>query len=632
MKSHNPPSLAANSPWQTFRKWLAPLIVLLSFGTSAFAQNSGNIIVTPSSTNTKVGQTFNVKVRVEVLQGSVDAAAVYLPFDNTILNVTAIAPSSGNPLPIPSQPLDPIGTINSSGLIRYVAGTASSFPTTSFDFLDITFSVLAQPTGGITPLNFSTGPFPNITTLRRSGTPILNSLGNGVVGISLSACATTPTANISSSSFCINGPVNLNLATSPAPTGAGPWDLTVNGTTYNNVNAGSQFASFPTPRLSIFTTTPAPPTFNNGGGIVLGVRFVSDVAGYVRAIRFFGPSVTTGTFSVQLWEEGNITAPVATGTVTSVTPNAWNQVNLASSVLINPGIVYIASYYSSAGNYTATGSGFSSQVQNGPLTALASSAGGNGVTDFGGSVSYPGQSFGFNYWTDVVFTPNTYTYNLTAVKDANECVTIGSPLQQLTVTLNATTPACGALPVSLTGLSANAQGSDIIVKWSTATEENNKGFEVQRSVTGLANDWQTIGFVAGAGNSTSLRNYTYVDANLSPRKYFYRVNQIDLNNAGKLSSVVSAEINGKVKFVLEQNYPNPFRDQGTTIRFTLPQSERVNLSLYDLHGRLIKVLVNGAKDAGTHAITVDAGSLTAGVYYYKIQAGDFSDVKKMTVQ
>jgi hypothetical protein len=83
-------------------------------------------------------------------------------------------------------------------------------------------------------------------------------------------------------------------------------------------------------------------------------------------------------------------------------------------------------------------------------------------------------------------------------------------------------------------------------------------------------------------------------------------------------------------YSLGQNYPNPFTKR-TNIPFTLPRAERVNLVLYDVSGRIVKVLVNASKDAGIHNVNFNGGSLAKGIYFYKIQAGEFSEIKKLTV-
>jgi len=98
-------------------------------------------------------------------------------------------------------------------------------------------------------------------------------------------------------------------------------------------------------------------------------------------------------------------------------------------------------------------------------------------------------------------------------------------------------------------------------------------------------------------------------------------------------STKPADVNNNVEkaFFLSQNFPNPANGH-TTIRFTLPQAEKVNLSLFDVNGRIIKLLVNGSMEAGTHTVNLSTAVLSKGVYYYKIQAGNFTDVKKLTIQ
>ena len=82
---------------------------------------------------------------------------------------------------------------------------------------------------------------------------------------------------------------------------------------------------------------------------------------------------------------------------------------------------------------------------------------------------------------------------------------------------------------------------------------------------------------------------------------------------------------------LRQNYPNPFNSE-TTITFTLAKAGKVNLSLYDLSGRLVRVLVNENREAGTHSVRVNGGILKKGLYMYRLQTGNYSAVKKMVMQ
>jgi hypothetical protein len=106
-------------------------------------------------------------------------------------------------------------------------------------------------------------------------------------------------------------------------------------------------------------------------------------------------------------------------------------------------------------------------------------------------------------------------------------------------------------------------------------------------------------------------------------------------------NLLRASINGKlitsvgpkfakvpVEFVLEQNYPNPFNPT-TTIKFELPKSSQVRLSVYDMLGREVSLLVNEKREAGVHEVKFDASKLASGVYFYRMQAGDFVLTRKL---
>jgi hypothetical protein len=83
-------------------------------------------------------------------------------------------------------------------------------------------------------------------------------------------------------------------------------------------------------------------------------------------------------------------------------------------------------------------------------------------------------------------------------------------------------------------------------------------------------------------------------------------------------------------YSLGQNYPNPFGKR-TNIPFTLARPEKVDMVLYDVSGRIVKVLVNGSREAGSHIVNFNAGPLAKGIYFYKIRAGEFSEMKKLTI-
>ena len=83
-------------------------------------------------------------------------------------------------------------------------------------------------------------------------------------------------------------------------------------------------------------------------------------------------------------------------------------------------------------------------------------------------------------------------------------------------------------------------------------------------------------------------------------------------------------------YYLYQNYPNPFNPV-TKINYSLAKNGYVTLRVYDILGRVITTLVNDVKEAGNYIIDFDASELSSGVYYYKLESGDYSQVRKMTV-
>ncbi len=153
------------------------------------------------------------------------------------------------------------------------------------------------------------------------------------------------------------------------------------------------------------TTTPAVISDNDPSAVELGVKFRSDVNGYITGLRFYKGPQNTGTHIGKLWSStGTLLASV---TFTNETASGWQQVSLPTPVAISANTTYVVSYYTSVGYYSINQSYFAtSGYTNGPLQALANGIdGGNGVYKYGTS-GFPNQSWNSsNYWVDVVFQP-----------------------------------------------------------------------------------------------------------------------------------------------------------------------------------------------------------------------------------
>jgi hypothetical protein len=187
-------------------------------------------------------------------------------------------------------------------------------------------------------------------------------------------------------------------------------------------------------------------------------------------------------------------------------------------------------------------------------------------------------------------------------------------------------PALDPVPVELTSFIATSNGKEVTLNWSTATELNNQGFEVQRKFSN--NDFVTIGSVKGHGTTTSSNNYTYTDKLTDAGKYFYRLKQTDFGGKYEYSQTVEINWSPFTTYKLEQNFPNPLNPT-TTIGFGIPDKGNVRLSVLNILGEEIKVLLNEEKEAGYHSIEFNAIDLPSSVYFYRIQSGNFIDTKKM---
>jgi len=188
----------------------------------------------------------------------------------------------------------------------------------------------------------------------------------------------------------------------------------------------------------------------------------------------------------------------------------------------------------------------------------------------------------------------------------------------------------GGIPVELINLTATIFGNEVILNWTTASETNNRGFEILRSSQNYNNEWETIGFVNGHGTTTELQFYSFTDESVTPGKFQYRLKQIDFDGNFEFSEVVEVEIGIPKEFSLEQNYPNPF-NPSTNIGFQIASFGFVTLKVYDILGNEIATLVNEEKPAGEYEVEFDGSELTSGIYFYKLISGNYVETKKMII-
>ncbi|MCX6149087.1 MAG: T9SS type A sorting domain-containing protein [Ignavibacteriales bacterium] len=186
------------------------------------------------------------------------------------------------------------------------------------------------------------------------------------------------------------------------------------------------------------------------------------------------------------------------------------------------------------------------------------------------------------------------------------------------------------VPVELTSFNAEVIDNHVKLKWNTATEINNFGFQIERRSFMITKDWTKIGFVNGKGNSTIPAHYEFVDKEPECGINQYRFKQVDYDGSFKYSEIVEAEINKPMKFALFQNYPNPFNPT-TTIKFTLAEASKLTLKVYDLLGSEVTTLLDEEKPAGRYEVQWNTSNQPSGVYLCRLQADNFIKTIKIVL-
>ncbi len=199
------------------------------------------------------------------------------------------------------------------------------------------------------------------------------------------------------------------------------------------------------------------------------------------------------------------------------------------------------------------------------------------------------------------------------------------------------------IPVELTNFTSKVIGNDVVLSWTTASELNNKGFEIERRfIDDEESEWNSVGFVQGSGTNSQIKTYSFTDENLVNGEYSYRLKQIDFNGTYKIYDEISVFVGLPNNFSLEQNYPNPF-NPATTIKFSIPalgssSIKLVKLNVYDILGVKVATLVNENRSAGNYEVIFNPAefNLASGVYFYHLSVTDdksreimFTDTKKL---
>jgi Domain of unknown function (DUF4082)/Bacterial Ig domain/Purple acid Phosphatase, N-terminal domain/Fibronectin type III domain len=249
------------------------------------------------------------------------------------------------------------------------------------------------------------------------------------------------------------------------------------------------------------STIPSTPSQPDSSSVELGVKFTSDVAGSISAIRFYKGSANTGTHVGNLWD--NAGTLLATATFTNESATGWQQAIFSTPVSISANTVYVASYHAPAGGYAVDRSYFAtSGYDNPPLHALKDGAsGGNGVFLYGATSLFPTNTYlSTNYWVDIVFTPASGSASLTSVTLNPTSVTGGSSSTG-TVTLTGPAPSGGAV---VTLSSSNTTAATVPASVTIAAGATSNTFTVTTTAVTTSTAVTITASYSGANQTATL--------------------------------------------------------------------------------------------------------------------------------
>ena len=189
--------------------------------------------------------------------------------------------------------------------------------------------------------------------------------------------------------------------------------------------------------------------------------------------------------------------------------------------------------------------------------------------------------------------------------------------------------------MELTLFTATGGNGNVTLRWITESELNNEYFNLYRSGN-CDSGYEVIAQIAGNG-TTCLRNeYTYIDYQVSNGcTYYYKIADVDINGVEEFAEYTISATPGGIgsgvvaeDYQLEQNYPNPF-NASTTIRFRILQPGSVKLTVYDILGEQIAILIDQDLENNTYEVIFEAGDLPTGIYFCELAVNDFYRVNKM---
>lgn len=210
-------------------------------------------------------------------------------------------------------------------------------------------------------------------------------------------------------------------------------------------------------------------------------------------------------------------------------------------------------------------------------------------------------------------------------------------LYGLLITLNAQYNKDRTLPVELVYFYADVFEDSVLLKFGTATEVSNYGFEIHRAQNNL--NFELIGFVEGNGNSNSPKHYKFADSLVEMTGIiYYRLKQIDFDGTSAysdtvivdfLSSITLESSNIPSQFSVSNNYPNPFNPV-THINFELPYLQFLKINMFDITGKLVKEIASQEILPGIYQLYLDFSAYSSGIYFVRFESQKNIITKQIT--
>jgi len=197
--------------------------------------------------------------------------------------------------------------------------------------------------------------------------------------------------------------------------------------------------------------------------------------------------------------------------------------------------------------------------------------------------------------------------------------------------------------INLSSFYAYLVDDEVQILWSTGAEPNNIGFNIYRSADENG-DYLKVNdnLILAEGDAVTGASYSFIDRPAQAGTYYYKLQDVGIDGQATfhgpievagVTSVEDGSVINPEKYQLFQNHPNPF-NPNTEIRFTIPNAGLVSIKIYDMQGKLVRNLVSERKAAGSYTVSWDSRDengikITSGVYFYRIDAGEFTMSKKM---